>query len=186
MADMNDDLVGYWKMNEKTGLVAYDSSGNGKSGSTSVNFSGRSVQGRVGSGAVSFATLASNNIYLPSLVIPITFSLIGSVQISGNGNMYNSVISLFGGKYRQLVVTNTTNQLEFYSDETNSRLYSTPLSLNIWYRVGVTCNGSTLKLYLNGIGEVINGTYTLQSITTTNTLLGGWTFPGFLNGALQE
>lgn len=139
--------VGYWPLDENTGTITYDRSGNGNNG-TIANATW--AQGKRGS-ALSFN--ASNADISAGTGIHVTTN-----AVTLEAWIYPTVL---GGDYRTIVQKrdSTACEYEIYLHTTNKTLsyfngtqyistYVPPL--NTWTHVVATNNAGTLKLYANG------------------------------------
>lgn len=180
-------IIGYWTFNEGSGTVAYDSSGNGNNGAFQA----------IPGGGTAPVYVANTNPATSAQSYSLSFDQ-GVVSI-GDSSSINSLSSSFtmsawlfdtGDNYGELFADSTSSgnrywlfqdsvyggdQDYFWSDTTSafhkSLGYVTPL--DSWQYVTLTYDGSSLKLYDDGVLE------STRSMTGSLTDSGGL----FLGGA---
>lgn len=159
--------LGYWKFDENTGTSAYDSSGNGNTGT--ITNSPPWVPGKFGS-AVKLASASTQYVDAGSVSVTgamtvsawIKPSLIGATMTVGarDGSTGN-----FGWNFR---VTNGGFLRLFISGDgttTGQADGATVFSTNTWYYVtGVFNPGSSIIVYVNGVQDGIGTTSIPSSI----------------------
>ena len=149
----NAELVGWWKLDESSGNIAYDSSGKGNNGRIQGN--PQWVAGQIG-GALQFdgsgdyvdcGNAASLDIYGSDAQVTIALwvnspnvgQVHGSLVTKGEWN--DSYSLLIKGEPRKL-----------WAADSDTTLSANPLTNNQWYHVAVTTDGTTgeVKFYING------------------------------------
>jgi len=171
-------LVGYWSMNEGTGTVAGDGSGNGNRGTLTngptwvdgkkgkaLNFDGTS-QG------VSLGNPAS----LPSGTSPFTFSAWIYPKINQDGIIIGKLFT--GSEVIHLRFNRSANVVEIRYVNTvptpfnaNSTTLTTAM-LNKWTLITGVADGSSLHLYVNGVQESSDVAYSGSQRTGAGTAWG--------------
>jgi hypothetical protein len=196
-----DDLTGGWNLNEGTGSLVYDSSGNGNDGTmiggcTWVD--GKYEKGLHFDGTTGYVEIPHNqllnsaNFTIEAWVfldadVGNTQWRIASKQWSV-GNAYS--LDVFGKGYfgcsgNQLVLS--IGNGSYYVN----LISTTHLSNNTWYHVAGTHEGMTSKLYINGVLDK-NGTTTTQTINIARFLTIGCCYQTgkqpefFFNGTIDE
>lgn len=207
---LTNGLVGYYPLNSNTN----DFSGKGYNGTivgaptyetgkvgTAINF-GNNIN-------INYISIADNNDFSftnGTTDVPFTISL--WVKFSGFSLIGNWLVNkrntTSGGDEWQIIYYQ--NRVQFYKIQFNNRnIYQqigsslNPISLNTWYHLCYTDNGSGAigsgKLYINGVlNTVINknvgGTYTRMNNGTQPLILGidGWSFDSNLKhkGLIDE
>ena len=154
---INQGIVGDWLMNEGSGNTVADLSGNSIEGTVSVFTWGSSLNGPA-------LTTASVNsvVSLPASYTPLdgisTFSVVMNVNISAMGadrglfytDTHAKGISLWAdeaGSDRFTLYMDTSD------GNTGTLNGSTNVALNTWYQVVFTYDGTTVRLYVNGVAE---------------------------------
>ena len=182
--------VGWWKLDENTGLAAADGSGSGNNGTLTNGPTW--TAGRLGS-ALAFDGINDNVTipHSPSLALAGAFSLSAWV---------NPAIST--ANFKSLMVKNYTHF--FYASSkgycgngavlvgfvgsagAKTACDRNPLPVNAWTHLAATSDGSVLRLYRNGVmtsSAVVTG----APIASTGTLqLGASRFGEYFNGKLDE
>ncbi|NYZ79236.1 LamG domain-containing protein, partial [Candidatus Micrarchaeota archaeon] len=198
--NVDSTTKGLWHFDEGSGNSAYDSSGNGNTGSFSgLNFVPTWVGGKYGYGlnfdwtdAQHIAVTDSNSLHLNG---SITMELWFRETSTGSGlgewllnkdsstNYNNSNYALWTDNLNKIrgavsdcsVVANLTS--------------ATIISLNTWYHVAFTYDGSTIKLYVNGVLEN-SSSQTITPLPNTQPLLIGARKAGTnqynFNGTIDE
>jgi hypothetical protein len=169
--------LGEWKFDENTGTTAYDTSGNGNTG-TFTNGPTWST-GKTGGagkfdGSDDFVEIGSSSKIDNSQTGTIT-AWVNTNTITADGSIFNyggasiANAGVFEFKLSNISGSNTYLGIKQRSNGVatiNAFRGSTLLSTNTWYYVTLVSNGSTWKMYLNGIEQ------TLTSISGTNN--GNW------------
>jgi len=153
----DNNLVGYWKMEENSGstLIDYSQYGNNASISFPANVSwGVGIEGR----AINMAGIKNghgNVNHNASLVFSNALTI--SAWVRPNRLSNNRIISKMNGDGFELG-TNSNGKLEFrinrQSSGTAYRIYSNtnyPSNGNTWIHVAVTFNGTSSSIYVNGV-----------------------------------
>jgi hypothetical protein len=173
---LSNGLVGYWKLDENTGTSTTDASGNGFTG-TLTNSPTWTSAGKFGP-AVSFDGAQVSN----SDVIDIgdqsalelsTFTI--SAWIYRSGACAFSTCPIFSkgmsgniGYALELQDISGYKAVISIRDGLQSVTGTTTISTDTWYHLAATVNGSTIKLYVNGILEG-------QAVQTVPTTFGNET-----------
>jgi len=180
--------VGYWNFDEKTGTTTYDTSGNGLSGSFgngSIPSYPTWANGKVG-GALSFdgtndyVYVADNATLDPSVGMSLsTWIKLNALPSSGSKDYI--IIDKWSGTGDQRSyewdVLKADNKVYFYStpDGTTTKTVTSDSALvtNTWYHLEVTYDGTTIKMYVNGVQQSSTTTTTSIYPSTTNFVIGG-------------
>lgn len=145
-------LVAHWKLDEKSGTIAKDSSGNNHHGSL-VN-SPTWAAGKIG-GALSFDGLDDyvNISTHPVSSGPFTIALWAKRTGSGSGSK-NPLIraNTPGGSDGYAFFWHNTTELHFLACTSTSKLQPEKIGLpnNVWVHVAATYDGSIAKIYADG------------------------------------
>jgi len=162
-ANHETGLVGWWKLDESSGLTAADSSGNGNDG-TLTNMSGDEwTTGQI-DGALE---LDGSNDYVnvgdaASLDITDAITVTAWIKPSNPGGNWQSIIanSPTGSQYNYwFYLESNALKLSVYSSTYPNLTVSNAIgTADIWYHVAFTAiDGSTMKIFVNG-KEVGSGT----------------------------
>jgi len=177
--------VGYWSMDEGVSGDAqtiYDRSGNSNNGTTEqgANSTGMdcSIPGKFGSGCELDGT--DDYISLNSLPAMSTYSI--SMWVKAN-TLQSGEKQLFDGHNDSIGLTKDSNNKFLFWDGAYF-VGTTTIQAKTWYFVTITSDGTTKKLYVNGIlensGVVNNATYNGLSAGSTNTL------GAYYNGSIRN
>jgi hypothetical protein len=146
------DLVGWWRLDEGTGTIAYDSSGNGNDGTILGN--PQWVPGKIG-GALDFDGDGDYVNCGNDPIFDITEEITLAVWVNANDNGNSEHNCWLGkGDNAYAIKHQSGNYLEFFifDGDWHSTNYSTDItSLNAdWHHMAGTYDGSELKFYLDG------------------------------------
>ncbi len=188
-----DSPTGYWRLGESSGSVATDSSSNGQNG-TYENSVVYGVPGAIAGDSNTSIQFGNANarVRVPdnALLRPLSLTLEAFVKVQGveiwdtllakTTTGWNDGYGLYyhpanGGEVR-FFVNNYTNYV------------SAPIALNQFVHVASTYDGTSMKLYFNGV-QVASKAYSLAINHSTEPLYLGWA-PGSatysFNGVLDE
>jgi len=156
--DLNNNLVGYWKMNEGNGTITKDSSGKGNDGNLVNNptwvdgESGKALQfDGINNDVVkiSYSTSLDHGTGEFTWMAWIKLDTLGKNHTIGSN--YNAQ-----NPYTLLQVGNG-NKLSFSTRDstgaTGSVIGDDSLNSNTWYHVAITRSGNAIKVFLNSIGK---------------------------------
>ncbi len=189
----------YWKLDEGTGTQAKDSSANAITG-TLTNLPAWTTEDQCLSGkclkftgaSSQYVTVANTSALNPTTAMSISLwlkrSSLGTRQIFiGKGDALSNATTQYW------VELNTSNQLSFnlYSGTNSYILIATDKTItdtSSWHHVTVTWDGTTQRLYLDGLASTVTTAFsgTLNS-TSSNFSLGrvgsynGFYFDGFID-----
>jgi len=172
------NLIGYWPLNETSGVTAYDASGNNYDGTYTGTTTSSSTPN------VNIRNAASRNfdgvddhveINAVALDLSNTFTMSAWVKVPTPSGGDEWLLLSWGenvtGKRRSLWIQNTTGYLHFsgYNADVTS---TTVVGDDAWHHVAATVTaGNLVKLYVDGI-EVSSGTPSLASYTYGGTFIG--------------
>ena len=175
MTMIDPNLVGRWKYDEDSGMIAYDSSSNENHG-TLMDGLGNGLVWEPVEGALYFD--GSNN--LSRIVIPTVgmSTMVGTITIwarlaepQNRGDGRNGSGYFFGcdnGVKNRLLIymDNSNTELDIrVGDHTESNIIT--LGTEVWYHIALTWNGGVYAVYVNG-SERDSGTYGgLTSVPST-------------------
>jgi alpha-L-arabinofuranosidase len=191
--------AGHWSLDEGTGTVAADSSGNGNDGT--VGSGATWAAGEVGPHALALNGTASGNVVIPKPVIDTSASFTVSAWVNLNNlNGYQTAVSIDGTSVSGFYLQKRGDTGEFAftrlaGDSTGAAgaIASANFapSTGTWYHlVGVDdVSAGVLRLYVDG-QEQTDAAYTGQWKAAGNTLIGRGLFGGnqvdFVNGAVDD
>jgi hypothetical protein len=154
------NTVGLWHLEEQTGSGAYikDSSGYGNNGTpTGTTF----VQGKIGKArsfneSTDYIQVAdNNNLDLTTALTIDAWVKVNSLPPSGNPSIVTKAAAS-GARSYALILNSTGNFVLGLTSDGTTMTYltsSTSLSAGVWYYLAATWDGSTAKLYLNGVED---------------------------------
>jgi hypothetical protein len=155
-----DQPAGYWPMNETTGSVMADASGNGNNGSYEGTVSlGQPGAMTVGASASvgldrqgGWATVPNAaSLQLDTISIELWINKRSEVEYGAYVTKNFSPGDRAGSGWFELLNHHHSGPIEFRVTEDNGTLASaTSLALNTWYYVVATYDGSTARIYING------------------------------------
>lgn len=155
------DLIGRWKLNESSGLMATDSIGSHHG--TLINYLDDDSQWTAGilNNALDFDGANENYLSLPSNIIDPSsaFSVFVWVKlVTKNGISTQVIFQQEGPLGRALLSRNSSNdKLRSYFGATATESNSAVFFLtDQWRHLGMTYDGITMKLYVDGVEEASN------------------------------
>lgn len=166
--------VGYWKMDEKTGTTASDTSGNSLSGTLQTGATwttGKYGSGVLTDGSTGIVRVSNNSLlnfdYNQDFTVA-TWIKYSGTQPGANGRIIEK--NGTGFPYRIHIVQSTNLIQVSRYDGSNSPAINSATAYNdgLWHYVSFSKNGSTLSLFIDG---KLNGT-TTDTTTTTTTNAG--------------
>lgn len=188
-------LVGWWKFDEGTGTVAFDSSGNNNNGTLTGTTIPTWISGIVGSNALSFnGTSSYVNLNNPT-----------SLQISNNQSISlwiypydfssrrNPYAKAYGGE--GTITQETNGSLSYYygTGAGNTTPYQgfnsgSVLKLNTWNYITLVRDLTNMKLYWYDNGNLVNQTAASYSVASTSSLpvTIGTGYAGNYNGSIDD
>lgn len=173
----------YWKFAETTGTSAADSSGNSKPGTIGGSPTlGATTVMPAGSGSFTLDATSKRVVVVPFSAINVTsFSAEAWVNLS-NVTSYHNIFNRDGSNVQRgwnLYVTN--GKLNGYDGASDHISTGSSMSTGTAYYVAVTCDGTTVKLYLNGS---LDFSFSVAAGWGTNAT-GGSSFNNFTVGASE-
>jgi hypothetical protein len=195
-----DDLVGYWKLNDKAGsTTAADSSSWGNDGTlTGLDAATAWITDSSAPGGAALSIEGKGHVTVPpsSSIDSITSQVTMSAWMYLDASItdYATAISrqIAGGSgYGQLYHVGVNNNLQPVTfitpgPESNqlTRFAAAMVPQKKWFHIASTYNGSTVAVYLNGVqvdGGNVSGTFTAQ---TTPVILSGNVNAGTVNESI--
>jgi hypothetical protein len=179
LTQVDTGLLGYWKMNEGSGDTVYDYSGKGNHGTienaTWSKFSRfkYSLEFKEGNNRVIIphTNLLSEEVFgtsdtftISAWVYPRIYENWTSICNKATGGYYSNSTNgmwLIGNGFQSIMGSNIANNP---AGSTRSTAFSPPL--RNWYHVVTTCNGTHLRIYING---QLKNSVTISALTYPRT-----------------
>jgi regulation of enolase protein 1 (concanavalin A-like superfamily) len=179
-------LVGFWNLNEGTGISAADTSGSGNNGTlinsptwiagqsgNALNFASGGHGYVSASGAETLADLYTHGMTVAAWIKPRSGG-------GGNGGRIIDKDNNNGGWYFSMNgATGVKLAIDTFSTSSPSRPSTSSIKLNVWQHVAATWDGSTsgsnIHIYINGVladGTAANGAGTVESDADTPFAIG--------------
>lgn len=190
-------LVGHWKLDETSGTVAYDSSGNGNNG-THVNTPtiANDVPSRfLSTRSLSFSSASSEYVEVAhndAVAISGPYSISVWVKSAGNSNYAfiagKGDASDFNGYY--ITIDQSSGYPTLYNLQAAGYQAATVQTNikndNTWHHLGGTWDGTYLRLYLDGrMGVPVAAS--APTVTTSSFRIGASNYPGrYFNGNIDD
>jgi hypothetical protein len=188
-------LVGWWPLNEGTGAVAYDESGNNSTGTwngTQVGTNGYYSAGKVQPWAGAFDG-STDYVSLPGPApaqISTSITITAWIKLSSAAGSRATIFTNRGSYPDGInfnVTGNTTQTLQVLSDggSTGSITGVTALTIGTWYHVALVLNGTAGTTYVNGLPDATTGTF-LWAWLANQKVIGAYNtnlyfFPGLID-----
>jgi hypothetical protein len=192
--------IGWWKLDECQGTTAYDASGNSNNGTitigatipqssagncsdglaTSAWFNGKT--GKVNSslkfdGVDDYTDLGTSTILEPTTSLSVSAWVYRTGSMGNYSGIFSSRKSV-NNEYGYMMVGNSENKIRLYT-YINGWVYAETnniLPLNTWTNLTGTWDGSTIKIYVNGVLQTTTGstpsTIVYPSTPTQNHYIG--------------
>lgn len=168
--------IAEWKMDERTGTSAYDTSGNNNTGTFATGNSAPTwTTGKIGAGtlfdgAKQFITINDNSVLKPTTAITVeSWFNTSNKTLTGQRIVSKTEASGYQLSLNETSVCGSTN-LCFVLNINGSYYTATypisNLSNNLWYHVAGSYDGNTVRLFLNGSSV---GTTSIISNTITQS-----------------
>ncbi|MBI2085648.1 MAG: LamG domain-containing protein [Candidatus Aenigmarchaeota archaeon] len=161
--DMNSGLIGYWMLDETSGLAASDSSGNGNNGNLNNMEPADWVNGKIRNalnfdGVDEFVKAPNPPTFSNALTITFWVRRDGPITI-GSGIGYGKGVDS-PPNYGWLVHGDNDKFYLLISDgaSTSSSPMTDPIADNVWTHVTAVYSGNSLRMYLNGVSKNSNPT----------------------------
>ena len=190
----SNGLVGYWKFDETSGATSTDSSGNGNNG-TWVGTSNHWTTGKIG-GAGQFSGSVDSVWVTGASKLNITGPITFSVWINTNSTYPSNYGMLFEGSdlNSYLTVSDGNINLSLSVGGIRYTLNSwigggSGIPVNTWSYAAATWDGSTMKIYVNGVLRNSGGPYAgALSITTGSMAIGQYAGANtyYFNGLIDD
>lgn len=194
-----DPPIAEWKFDEKTGSTAYDTSGNGNTGTlTSMETSDWRSAGECKYG--SCLLFDGSNEYVDFNAADIVNSSTGTIEAwiyaenwdANRMTIFSSEIGPAWVNLRFVLFSNSNNSLTFSvangtSSAQDNCNTGTVLSNKTWYHVTGIYNGSNLKIYINGeLKDTYDTSITPGTFTPTKTMVGWHCSDRYWNGKIDQ
>ncbi len=187
---IDPNLVGWWEFEEGSGAIAYDSSGNSNDGT--LKGDPNWVSGKAGDYALDFDGLAGDG-FMDSVQLSAIAALEGDLVTvaawiyANDFATYNTVLAQYNTSYNGYSLYTYNNQPSFYIGGGIYLEAVSPEALNTgqWYHLAGTNDGSSLKIYVDGIpkAEVTSVGY---SGVNYNAYIGCDSSYAFFNGVIDD
>jgi hypothetical protein len=201
-ADLNDGLVGHWKLDENSGTAAADSSSNNNNGTlvggptwvSGVNGSALHFDGSGAAGTASNTVNAGNNSSLNGIIdYTLSFWVKFDPGYVGNGGEWANLVGKTEGyAFTYMLYVNEDGHIRAHHTQSNGMYAlvdsSTVLPTGEWVHVAQVADGSHLRMYINGVEDVNSVAYdgTAWSMPNANTYIGQDTRESTLKGTIDE
>lgn len=154
---LTNGLVGYWKMEEAGDATRIDSSGNGNTLTESASDTVAQATGKFGYAGDFESTETEDLSIADNSSLSVTGSLTLSAWIkpeSVSAGTYN-ILAKWDGSNESYRIYQSTNQIVFEVESSNSITSTTTLSAATWYHISGVYDASnqTAKIYINGTLE---------------------------------
>lgn len=187
--------AGWWKMDEKSGGTAYDSSGNGNNGTlTNMDTSSDWVQGKYGN-ALDFD--GSNDYVVTSVdedINPkynLTIEAWANIRYMESGTWYHELVDQSGGYGKGLyaVYYGRPNEVAFCLNinATARCIYSGTGYFDNWHHYAGSYDGATMKFYVDG-NLISTGSYTgdITDYSAAPVKIGGGVSGRYTQGSVDD
>jgi hypothetical protein len=158
-------LIGHWKLDETSGTVAEDSSGNGNDGAIRDGVTWQPEAG-TSAGAVKFdgdsphLEIPTSGMLASKGTISLWVNLSANQELSEHRYIFGHTTEPHYANRIQLYMDNNLTMLDLgLGGEHATNQDMTTLDIETWYQIVLTWNDGTYAVYLNG-EEIATGSYT--------------------------
>jgi len=172
--DRDSSLIACWKLDETSGAVAYDSSGNGNDGTLtgSPKWATGKLKGALDLNGTSDYVDCGNP---PLFTFSDAITVSAWVNIRSISGAWMCAVAKGENAWR-ISVNNTAQSFHFgiaiYTSTNPSVNGGTQVGLGEWHHVTGTYDGKTINLYLDGVVDATVGNTTGIGSSTTHLLIG--------------
>lgn len=186
-AILADSPVGYWKLNERSGTVAHDVSGNGHHG-TYRGSVGLADKGAFAEGdAVTFDGKSHVEIATGTWGGGKEITVEAWVNVHEQTSDFQAIVSAPGTDFVHLQLSSEGN-IVVYTNAGDVVLPHLPQApLNAWRHLALVAGGGVVKLYVDGeLASSAQGTFDTIAPTSTLHIGSGYGGGRFFHGAIDE
>jgi hypothetical protein len=194
----SNGLVGYWPLNEGSGTIAIDQSGNNNNGTWSGTPSSPNSTyygaGKIGNyagwfdGSTDYISISTSTILNNTFNNTNSFTLTEWVNYSGSNGYYSSFSKGTSNPGPGFTLHGTSGRIEGGDGTNNLNAYMFGPSLvgQGWQFIAITYNGINFSGYLNGISRSnYSWSYGIGNTTSFNVVIGRF-WGGFYYGLIDE
>jgi len=189
--DITTGLRGYWKLNETSGTTAADSSGYGSSGTAPAGTAWTTACGSTRvfnfNGTGHYITIPNAANLQPSTALTIAGWIKGDAW--GAGTDVDVILRKGENNPNNYQLAISDGRVELLLDGNDGAGYrgNTVLSTGVWYHVAATWDGSTVRIYVNG---VLNNTPAARTgtigVDTRPAYIGGRSGTDYFDGMIYD
>ncbi len=183
-------MVGYWELDDGSGTSAADASGNGNTGTLTNGPTW--TTGKI-NGAVTFNSGATNGQYIDAGAsvddsITNAFALSAWISPEGLSGQREIMRNDAGNGNRGIDIRTNGAHAEVYTynGAVRSVMGSITLSTSVWTHIVGTYDGTSLKLFVNGVQDGTLSTSGNVVLSSTSLFIGSGVYQGFLAGSQGE
>ncbi len=188
------NLVGWWKMDEKTGVTAVDSSGHDNHADVHMGSASQlGVKGVLGAAFEFEASAQTDHLIVPvdvsSSVLALqtfTWSIWAKFETLGVTRHFMNLNTKFSSNGNVFFRQEPDDRLRFFiydGDNWDPRVQSSvAISANTWHHVVGTYDQSKLSIYIDGQGNTVARTEPVVYNTLGNLYIGNFSWQGNVNG----
>ena len=172
--DRDSSLIACWKLDETSGAVAHDSSGNGNDGSIMGNptWATGKVKGALDLDGTGVYVDCGNS---PVFTFQDAITVATWVNIRAISGAWMCAVAKGENAWR-VSVNNTSQSFHFgityYTNANYSANGTIQVGLNEWHHVTGTFDGTDIKLYVDGVADTTTSTTSGMGTSTTSLLIG--------------
>jgi hypothetical protein len=169
--DQCTKAVACWKFDEGTGTVAYDSSGNGKSGTI---YGASWTTGKYESALYFPGTISNSRVSLTTfLSTPSSLTASAWIKVDSDATSYPFIVGKAWINSWGLAIDGSSRRIRFeYYNSTgseNGAVSTDAITYGVWQHVAVTYSGGVVTFYLNGkkSGSTVIGSLWSENVPMT-------------------
>jgi len=176
----NLGLVLYYPMDEGSGTMVGDASGNGRTGTLSATNQPTWSNGKLGKSLYFNGLTTGNQVTFSGINVTNTHTISMWIKISANCASYRNLFASNGGNGLYCLVDGGGNRITYYYGGLD-HFSNTNISLNQWHHIAVVNNGGSVTFYLDGAaGGTASGAIAYTATNTGNDLFAE-SFNGYID-----
>lgn len=185
-------LMGQWKLNETSGTTANDSTVFGRNAVLSGTAHWSSDCGGMGTfnfdGSSNYFSVNSTSDFQPTAMLSISAWVYGNAWLGGSDGNVNTIVRKGDGTPNNYNLAISGGKVMFCLDDSDTAGIKSSSTLNTgqWYFIAATWDGTTAKIYINGVLDTSSAKAAPIGTDTRTLYIGGRSGTDMFNGMLRD